>query len=636
MRVLFTNNTLAGRAGTELYVRDVAVGLLKRGHQPIAYSTVLGEVADELRAAGIPVLSDLATLTDAPDVIHGHHHLDAMTAMLRFPRTPAVYFCHGVLPWEERPPRFPTITQYVAVDDPCAELLRDEGIPPDEIVVIRNFVNLDRFQRRARLPERPRRALIFSNAARDQGYAEVIRRACRERDISVDVAGIASGNSVRAPEALLHQYDLVFAKARAALEALAVGAAVIACDERGLGPLVTAANYDQLRRLNFGFRCLEALVSLHGVLAAIDRYDPVDADAVTQRVRDEAGLEQALDRIEALYAHTVASSRTSAVEATASLQSAGAYLRRIAPLVKERYGADLIRFQIESELAVERTERMRLDAVVRKTAAERDLARRDADLLRATLEPLRASVADASARLNRREAELAGIYRSHAWPIVRAAFRVKHLLWTRPFGRQPQLSTRAHAFELIYRENRWLADETASGRGSTLAYTEILRRELPGFLSRLGVRRLLDAACGDCHWRRHVALDLEEYIGVDIVPAIIERNRRQYSHERWIFEVRDIVEDPLPQSDAVLCRDCLSHLPNDDIRAAIENFKRSGAKYLIATSHSPTRVNAEIPIGGWRPLNLTRPPFHLPDPVAEIVENPHTGKVLGAWSLAAI
>jgi hypothetical protein len=120
------------------------------------------------------------------------------------------------------------------------------------------------------------------------------------------------------------------------------------------------------------------------------------------------------------------------------------------------------------------------------------------------------------------------------------------------------------------------------------------------------------------------------------VPAIIERNRRQYAHERWIFEVRDIVEDPLPPSDAVLCRDCLSHLPIGDIRAAIENFKRSGAKYLIATSHRPTEVNAEIPIGGWRPLNLTRSPFHLPDPVAEIAENPHTGKVLGAWSLAAI
>jgi hypothetical protein len=45
LRVLITNNTLAGRGGSELYVRDTATELLKRGHTPIAYSAVLGEVA---------------------------------------------------------------------------------------------------------------------------------------------------------------------------------------------------------------------------------------------------------------------------------------------------------------------------------------------------------------------------------------------------------------------------------------------------------------------------------------------------------------------------------------------------------------------------------------------------------------
>ncbi|WP_256200362.1 hypothetical protein [Verrucomicrobium spinosum] len=33
MRVLFTNHGLNLRAGTELYVRDIAVALLKRGHE---------------------------------------------------------------------------------------------------------------------------------------------------------------------------------------------------------------------------------------------------------------------------------------------------------------------------------------------------------------------------------------------------------------------------------------------------------------------------------------------------------------------------------------------------------------------------------------------------------------------------
>src|SRR2546429_10010020 len=129
MRVLITNNTLALRAGSELYVRDVALGLLKRGHTPIAYSTELGEVAQELRTKTIPVVDNLDALSVPPDVIHGHHHLDTMTAMLRFPGVPAVYFCHGWLPWEENPPRFPRILCYVAVDHLCRDrLLFEHGI----------------------------------------------------------------------------------------------------------------------------------------------------------------------------------------------------------------------------------------------------------------------------------------------------------------------------------------------------------------------------------------------------------------------------------------------------------------------------------------------------------------------------
>src|SRR5262249_42023998 len=112
LRVLITNNTLGEQAGSELYVRDVATGLLERGHTPIAYSSLLGDVADELRRATVPVVQDLDVLGEPPAIIHGHHHVETMTALLRFPDVPAVYFCHGWLPWEELPLRFPRILRY--------------------------------------------------------------------------------------------------------------------------------------------------------------------------------------------------------------------------------------------------------------------------------------------------------------------------------------------------------------------------------------------------------------------------------------------------------------------------------------------------------------------------------------------
>ncbi|MCA1594536.1 MAG: glycosyltransferase, partial [Acidobacteria bacterium] len=139
LRILLTNNSLAHRAGTELYLRDLAVNLLKRGHTPIAYSANLGEMAQELRRATVPVIDDLRQLSTPPDIIHGQHHVETMTALLHFNDVPAVYFCHGWMPWEEAPPRFPRILRYVAVDDTCRDrLVCEHGIPEETTRVVLN------------------------------------------------------------------------------------------------------------------------------------------------------------------------------------------------------------------------------------------------------------------------------------------------------------------------------------------------------------------------------------------------------------------------------------------------------------------------------------------------------------------
>src|SRR4051794_1084694 len=116
MKILLTNTYLVERAGTELYIRDVACGLLRLGHKPIVYSPRLGAVAEEIRAATVPVVDNLDALGEPPDLIHGQHPLEAMTALLRFPDVPAIFFSHGWQPWQEAPPLFPRILHYVAVD----------------------------------------------------------------------------------------------------------------------------------------------------------------------------------------------------------------------------------------------------------------------------------------------------------------------------------------------------------------------------------------------------------------------------------------------------------------------------------------------------------------------------------------
>jgi len=337
LRVLITNNTLAVRAGSELYARDVALALHKRGHSPIMYSTVLGDVAHELRAATIPIVDRLDAIGVTPDVIHGQHHLEAMTAMLYFPRTPAIYVCHGWLPWEEAPPPMPRIWKYVAVDRTVADRLQFEhGVGDDRLRVLLNFVDLDRFPQRALLPDRPRRALVFSNAILEKSAdMPIIREACARAGIDVDLAGDASGHSSADPGSLLRQYDLVFARGRSALEAMATGCAVVVWASLHIGELVTSANFDSMRPLNFGIRTLTNPLTVDGLSDQIARYDARDAAVVTARVRAEAGIDDVVDNLVALYREAIAH-RPDPLDRDAESRGAAAYLRWISPVVKGR------------------------------------------------------------------------------------------------------------------------------------------------------------------------------------------------------------------------------------------------------------------------------------------------------------
>jgi Glycosyltransferase Family 4 len=336
VRVLITNHALVYRGGSELYVRDVGKELLRRGHTPIAYSTKLGEVAVELRNATVPVVDDLTSVSVPPDIIHGQHHIETMSALLHFSDVPAVYFCHSWLAWEESPPHFPRILRYVAVDDTCRDrLVCERGIPDRKVSVIRNFVDLARFQQRTALPEKPRRALVFSNYATCNSYVNAIRAACERVGLPLDVVGLEAGSATDQPESLLANYDLVFAKGRCAFEAMAVGAAVILCDFSGMGPMVTSSGFNQLKRFNFGVRALSEPVKTESILKEIARYDRDDAEKVTQLVRATSGVEAAVDQIVSLYEEVIEEYRSmrgnrNGTSASSEARYTAAYLRDVA------------------------------------------------------------------------------------------------------------------------------------------------------------------------------------------------------------------------------------------------------------------------------------------------------------------
>ena len=195
------------------------------------------------------------------------------------------------------------------------------------------------------------------------------------------------------------------------------------------------------------------------------------------------------------------------------------------------------------------------------------------------------------------------------------------------------------AFTQHYVRQDWLEPETVSGRGSTLDRTAAIRRELPTLFRDLEVRSVLDAGCGDFHWFHTLEADLDSYLGIEVVEELAAANQERYGNERRHFLSLEITRDDLPRADLILCRDCLVHLKNGQVSAALRNFRRSGSSYLLATTFTGDHPNDDIPLGGWRPLNLERSPFDLGPPLRiiserESVEDPrYLDKSLGLWAL---
>lgn len=194
-------------------------------------------------------------------------------------------------------------------------------------------------------------------------------------------------------------------------------------------------------------------------------------------------------------------------------------------------------------------------------------------------------------------------------------------------------------FTYIYKENHWRNNESASGDGSTLNETQYIRKELPLLLQQYQIKSILDIPCGDFNWMQHINLTGINYTGADIVKDLIVANSQKHSKPGIQFTNLDLTTDNLPAVDLIICRDCLVHLSQEKVIAALRNIKRSGSKYLLTTSHISAKKNRDIVTGDWRPVNLVQPPYSLPQPITQFKDTPVTGenefsdKVMALWEI---
>lgn len=293
MNILITNIWLDNHAGTEVYVRDLSIALKSRGMGVEVYTPMSGKVAGEIMSNGINVSNSVENLKNIPDIIHGHHQV-VIDAITKFPQTPVVYFCHSGNILQEDPVIHPSIKKYIAVDQFCMDRLDNKGITNSGI--IHNWVDTHKFRQKEKINDIPLRALVVSNVLSEANVSQ-IRKACDEMGMELDCMGREFGNSIANPEDIMTGYDIIFAKAKCAIEAIGSGCATILCDYSGLGEMVTSSNYENAKRYNFGFKMLSPVREnkiKDRVLEELRKYDSADIKKISDRIREESSFDKIL------------------------------------------------------------------------------------------------------------------------------------------------------------------------------------------------------------------------------------------------------------------------------------------------------------------------------------------------------
>jgi hypothetical protein len=190
-------------------------------------------------------------------------------------------------------------------------------------------------------------------------------------------------------------------------------------------------------------------------------------------------------------------------------------------------------------------------------------------------------------------------------------------------------------FTYYYNKNVWKSEESVSGFGSTVNFTENIRKELPDVFTKLKIGKILDAPCGDYNWFRLIERNENVlYTGGDIVKPLIDRNNATYQNSNTNFIQLDITVDKLPSADLWLCRDVFFHFSNEDVRKAILNFLDSDIDYILTTTYPGTEINNNIQTGLFRELNLEIKPFNFGRPVLEVIDSPDRN--LSLWNRKAL
>lgn len=178
--------------------------------------------------------------------------------------------------------------------------------------------------------------------------------------------------------------------------------------------------------------------------------------------------------------------------------------------------------------------------------------------------------------------------------------------------------SRRETFQYIYKNDKWGSEKSVdapcdfySGSGSHAVelvdpYVSLVRK----LIVEKKIRSIVDLGCGDFNIGSRISPFVTDYTGCDIVPELIERNRKRFGGAGCEFVCLDIVDDELPAADLCLIREVFMHLSNEEVMQVLKKLRQY--RYVLITEtvvKSKEGRNEDITHGRYRGVSLNYPPF---------------------------
>jgi len=159
-------------------------------------------------------------------------------------------------------------------------------------------------------------------------------------------------------------------------------------------------------------------------------------------------------------------------------------------------------------------------------------------------------------------------------------------------------------------------------------------KRLNMLLKGLAVDSLIDIPAYDLQELIYHHLNIKTYIGIRATKEEAQGLQAQFGSPLRSFAGAKIPQDPLPKADMILCWDCLSALSQQEVEAALIQFRKSGAKYLLMRHFPNSEKNYGNPEESFHLINWKLSPYQFPEPMIQIEQI--NGTVLALWSLDSI